>query len=125
MPRVQIPTSHFVIHPSEKVLVTTTTSIPTSSPPPIPSAPKPSAAIAAADLVSSWASGNQAEARSVATVPAVAALFAGHYSSGLVIDRGCSVAFVPLVCTYGPPRGADPTDPSTRSTCPKRPPAGT
>jgi hypothetical protein len=62
-------------------------------------------------LISSWASGNHAEALSVATAPAVATLFAGHYTRGLVIDRGCSVAFSPIVCTYGPPGGAAPTDP--------------
>jgi hypothetical protein len=47
----------------------------------------------------------------VATAPAVAVLFAGQYTPGLVIDRGCSVAFSPIVCTYGPPGGAAPTDP--------------
>jgi hypothetical protein len=77
----------------------------------LPAALQPSAAVAAGDVISSWASGNRAEALSVATAPAVAALFAGHYTSGLVIDRGCSVAFSPIVCTYGPPGGAAPTDP--------------
>jgi hypothetical protein len=78
---------------------------------PVPAALQPSAAVAAADLISSWASGDRAEALSVATAPAVATLFAGHYTPGLVIDRGCSVAFSPIVCTYGPPGGASPTDP--------------
>jgi hypothetical protein len=77
----------------------------------LPSAPQPSAAVAAADLISSWAAGNQARALSVATPSAVSTLFAGHYSSALVIDRGCSVAFSPIVCSYGPPGGAAPTDP--------------
>jgi hypothetical protein len=77
----------------------------------LPSGLQSSAAVAAADLISSWASGNQAEALTVATAPAVAVLFAGHYTPGLVIDRGCSVAFSPIVCTYGPPGGAAPTDP--------------
>jgi hypothetical protein len=72
---------------------------------------QPSAAVAAAAFISSWASGNRTEALSVATAPAVATLFAGHYTRGLVIDRGCSVAFSPIVCTYGPPGGAAPTDP--------------
>lgn len=91
----------------------TTSSLRTSSTttPPLPAALQPSAAVAAADLISSWATGNRAEALSVATAPAVATLFAGHYTPGLVIDRGCSVAFSPIVCTYGPPGGASPTDP--------------
>jgi hypothetical protein len=77
----------------------------------LPPALKPSAAASAAALIASWASANRAEALSVATAPAVATLFTAHYSSGLVIDRGCSVAFSPIVCTYGPPGGAPPTDP--------------
>jgi hypothetical protein len=88
---------------------TTTTGISTTTSP-VPSAPQPSAATAAAALISSWASGNQAEALTVATPPAVATLFAVHYTSGLAIDRGCSVANT-IVCTYGPPGGAAPTDP--------------
>jgi hypothetical protein len=86
-------------------VTTTTTTVP------IPVAPQPTAAGAAADLVASWASGNQAEALSVATAPSVSTLFAAHYSGGLAIDRGCSVAFSPIVCSYGPPGGANPTDP--------------
>jgi hypothetical protein len=89
---------------------TTTTAVSTTTAP-VPSAPQPSAAAAAAALISSWAAGNQAEARSVATASAVTTLFAGHYTSGLAIDRGCSVAFSPIVCSYGPPGGAAPTDP--------------
>jgi hypothetical protein len=77
----------------------------------LPASLKPSAAASAAALIASWASGNRAEALSVATAPAVSTLFTAHYSSGLVIDRGCSVAFSPIVCTYGPPGGASPTDP--------------
>jgi hypothetical protein len=84
---------------------TTTTTVP------VPSAPQATAAQAAADLVSSWASGNQAEALTVATQPSVSTLFAAHYGDGLAIDRGCSVAFSPIVCSYGPPGGANPSDP--------------
>ena len=84
---------------------TTTTTLP------IPTGLQPSAGDAATALVSSWASGNRAAALSVATPPAVSALFAARYSSGLAIDRGCSDAFSPIVCTYGPPGGASPTDP--------------
>ena len=77
----------------------------------LPPALKPTAPAAAAAFISSWAAGNQTQASSVATSSAVATLFAGRYSPGLVIDRGCSVAFTPIVCTYGPPGGAAPTDP--------------
>lgn len=77
----------------------------------LPAALKPTPAAAAAALIASWAAGNQAQASSVAMSPAVTTLFAGRYTPGLVIDRGCSVAFSPIVCTYGPPGGAAPTDP--------------
>jgi hypothetical protein len=91
---------------------TTTASIPTSSTvvsdPPVQA---PSATDAAAALVSDWASGNRTAALSVATASAVNTLFAARYTSGLAISRGCSSAFPPIVCTYGPPGGADPTDP--------------
>jgi hypothetical protein len=41
----------------------------------------------------------------------VAALFAVSYpGAGLALSRGCSTGFPPIVCTYGPPGGADPTD---------------
>jgi hypothetical protein len=89
---------------------TTTAGVPSTTAP-VPSAPQPSAAVAAAALISSWATGNRAEALTVATTSAVTALFAGHYTSGLAIDRGCSEAFSPIVCSYGPPGGAAPTDP--------------
>ena len=104
-------------HPSASASTTTTatstvttTAVPTTTAP-VPSAPKPTAALAAASLISSWAAGNRAAALTVGTAPAVAQLFAGHYASGLVITRGCSDAFSPIVCTYGPPGGAAPTDP--------------
>lgn len=100
-------------HPSANsgVSTTTTTGPTTTTAPPLPTALKPNGADAAAALVSAWASGNRAEALTVATPAAVNTLFAEHYSSGLVIDRGCSMAFSPIVCTYGPPGGASPTDP--------------
>lgn len=108
--------------PNRPVATATSTTAPTTSSSTdgstttlaLPSALKPSAAIAAADLISSWAAGSQSEAQSVATTTAVATLFAGHYTSGLAIDRGCSVQIsptIPVVCTYGPPGGANPSDP--------------
>jgi hypothetical protein len=108
------PSGHLATATSSTARATTTSTGAPSTTLAVPSALKPSAAVAAEDLISSWAAGNQAEALSVATAPAVATLFAGHYASGLVIDRGCSVpisATIPIVCTYGPPGGADPTDP--------------
>jgi hypothetical protein len=89
----------------------TTTSVEPTTMVPLPSALQPSATVAAARFIGSWAAGNRAEALTVGTTAAVSTLFAAHYSSGLVIDRGCSVAFSPIVCTYGPPGGAAPTDP--------------
>jgi hypothetical protein len=47
----------------------------------------------------------------VATQAAVTTLFSRPYGSGLALDRGCSTSFSPIVCTFGPPGGASPTDP--------------
>jgi len=41
----------------------------------------------------------------VATAQAVATLFAVPYPSGLAINRGCTSAFPPIICTYGAPGG--------------------
>lgn len=83
---------------------TTTTTVP------LPGAPQPSAEIAASDLMASWASGNRAEALTVATPAAVDTLFAAKYTPGLAIDRGCN-SNTPTLCAYGPPGGSPPTDP--------------
>ena len=100
-------------HPSHAAALTTTTSAPAVSTTTvaIPTALKPGAEEAATALVSSWAAGNRAAALTVATPAAVTALFATPYASGLAIDRGCSTSFSPIVCTFGPPGGASPTDP--------------
>jgi hypothetical protein len=82
---------------------TTTTSLPT--------APKPGAEAAATALISSWATQNRAAALTVATPAAVTTLFAVPYTNGLAEDRGCSTSFTPIVCTFGPPGGASPSDP--------------
>jgi hypothetical protein len=48
----------------------------------------------------------------VATPDAVRILFSMRYpGAGAAISRGCSTAFPPIVCTYGPPGGASPTEP--------------
>ena len=76
----------------------------------LPTALSSSAEAAATALVSSWSSGNKPTALSVATPAAVATLFAVPYTNGLAIARGCSTDFSPIVCTYGPPGGASPSD---------------
>jgi hypothetical protein len=91
-----------------------TTAPPVTAPPTTswrPSAPQASPDAAAAALVDAWARADRATASSVATPEAVASLFAVPYPGpGLAIDRGCSTAFPPVVCTFGPPGGASPSD---------------
>ena len=41
----------------------------------------------------------------MATPQAVATLFAVRYPSGLAINRGCTSAFPPIICTFGAPGG--------------------
>jgi hypothetical protein len=74
------------------------------------SAPRPSPDAAAAALVSEWTAANRPLALTVASPPAVSTLFAVPYPAGAAISRGCTVAFPPIVCTYGPPGGASATD---------------
>jgi hypothetical protein len=74
--------------------------------------PQPSPQAAADALVGAWATGNRPAAAAVATPAAVRALFAVRYpGAGLANSRGCSAAFPPIVCTYGPPGGGSPGDP--------------
>lgn len=91
-----------------------TTRPPVTAPPTTrwqPTAPQATPDAAAAILVNAWADGNRTTAASVATPEAVATLFAVPYPGpGLAIPRGCSTAFPPVVCTYGPPGGASPSD---------------
>jgi len=99
------PVSHAASAGSTLPSTTTTSIVPGT-----PSAPQPSAPSAAALLVSAWAAGNWAQALTIATPKAVTTLFDATYQSGLAIARGCSTAFQPIICTYGPPGGANPTD---------------
>jgi hypothetical protein len=46
-----------------------------------------------------------AAAATVATSAAVTALFATPYTNQPAISRGCSVDFLPRVCSFGPPGG--------------------
>ena len=89
--------------PAPRTTTTTTLALPTAL--------QAGAEAAATALVSSWSTGNKAIALTVATPTAVADLFASTYTNGLAIDRGCSTTFMPIVCTFGPPGGASPTDP--------------
>jgi hypothetical protein len=77
-----------------------------------PTAPQVSPDDSAAQLVHAWATGDRPLASSVATPAAVATLFAVPYpGEPAAIPRGCSSAFPPIVCSYGPPGGATPADP--------------
>ena len=90
---------------------TTSTAQRSTTTTPLPLALKPNAEAAATALVQSWATGNRLAALTVATPAAASALFSNPYSSGEAIDRGCSTSFSPIICTFGPPGGASPTDP--------------
>jgi hypothetical protein len=99
-------------HPSQDASTTAATTVapstaaPTTSTTLVPPAPQPSPDQAAAQMVGAWAAGDRTAASSVATRSAVDQLFAAPYpGAGLAIPRGCSVAFPPIVCTYGPPGG--------------------
>ncbi len=90
---------------------TAPSSAPTTSTTLLPSAPRQTPDQAADQLVASWAADDRAGASAVATPSAVDQLFAAPYPGpGLAIPRGCSAAFPPIVCTYGPPGGASPSD---------------
>jgi hypothetical protein len=92
---------------------TTTTSQPAKKPSTVvlPSRLSPTAEVAADDLVTSWSMNNRLGALAVATPTAATTLFSVTYASGMAINRGCSTSFSPIVCTFGPPGGASPTDP--------------
>lgn len=49
--------------------------------------------------------GDRVQAQTVATAPAVATLFAASYQGQPLNDRGCTDAFPPLVCSWGPYAG--------------------
>ncbi len=77
----------------------------------LPPVPQPSPDQAAAQMIAAWAAGDQSGAAAVATPVAVDQLFASPYpGAGLAIPRGCSAAFIPIVCTYGPPGGGSASD---------------
>lgn len=86
---------------------TTTTTVPasTTTTVAVPPAPQPSAEEAAQTLINGWEAGNQQLALRVATHAAVATLFAAPYGGQEMVARGCTDAFPPLYCSYGPPGG--------------------
>jgi hypothetical protein len=91
------------IHATSTSINATTTTV-------LPKTLSPSAEAAASALVSSWSANDRSAALTIATPTAVETLFSVPYASGLAIARGCSTSFSPIVCTYGPPGGASPTD---------------
>lgn len=97
--------------PTTSAHVTTTSAHATTTTTALPATLGPSAVAAASALVSAWSTNNRSAALEVATPTSVTTLFGVPYTSGLAIDRGCSTSFSPIVCTYGPPGGASPTDP--------------
>ncbi len=96
--------------PTTSAHVTATSAHVTTTTAALPTTLSPSAQAAATALISSWSTNNRSAALAVATPTAVGALFSVPYASGLAIARGCSTSFSPIVCTFGPPGGASPTD---------------
>jgi hypothetical protein len=80
---------------------TTTKAHPTTTVAALPPSPQPSPDAAATVFVDDWKAANRSGAATVATAKAVRALFASAYAGQTVIDRGCSVTFVPRVCSWG------------------------
>jgi hypothetical protein len=99
----QVPRAESATTTTSDAVTTTTAALPTTL--------SSTADAAAAALVSSWSKNDRSGALTVATPAAVASLFGAPYASGQAIARGCSTSFTPIVCTYGPPGGASPTDP--------------
>ena len=109
-------TSSRAAAPSQETSTTAVTTVapstaaPTTSTTLVPPAPQPSPDQAAAQMIGAWAAGDRAAASAVATRSAVDQMFAATYpGAGLAIPRGCSAAFPPIVCTYGPPGGSSAT----------------
>jgi hypothetical protein len=112
MGALSIVLSGCATHPSSSD--TTTTTRPhqsTTTTTGLPRSLQPNPEAAATAFVAAWERDNQLAGLALGTPAAVATLFAIPYPPGLAISRGCSTAFPPIVCTYGPPGGAPPTDP--------------
>ena len=79
-----------------------TTTVDPNTPPP---APQPTSEQASAAFINGWMAGNRARSASVATPAAVATLYATAYAGQPLTDRGCTDAFPPIECTWGPYAG--------------------
>ena len=88
--------------PSTTAAPTTTTTVDPSTPPPDP---QPSASQASAVFMGGWMAGDRARSATVATPAALATLYATAYAGQPLNDRGCTDAFPPIVCTWGPYAG--------------------
>ena len=99
-----VPVSTTTAPPVTETLPPTTTQ-------PVPPVLQTSPSAAASALVSAWSAGSRTRALSVATADAVNVLLAVRYPGSLAISRGCTSAFPPIVCTYGPPGGGNSNDP--------------
>lgn len=84
--------------PSTAGSTTTTTTDPNTPPP----SPQPSTEQASAVFMDGWMAGDRARSASVATPAAVASLYATPYAGQPLNDRGCTDAFPPIICTWGP-----------------------
>jgi hypothetical protein len=82
---------------------TTTTTVPrtTTTTVSLPPAPQATPDAAATAFMAAWKDGDRKAAATVATARAITALFAASYKGQSVIDRGCSVKFLPRVCSWG------------------------
>lgn len=76
-----------------------TTTIDPNTPPPDP---QPSTEAASAVFMDGWMVADRARSASVATPAALATLYATPYAGQPLNDRGCTDAFPPLICTWGP-----------------------
>lgn len=82
---------------------TTTTTLPVDM--------QPTAEGAASAFLDGWVAGSRSDSGKVATAAAVDELFAAPYQGQPLVPRGCnSAAFPPVVCSYGPTGGSNPTD---------------
>ncbi len=94
------------VAPATTAAPNTSAAAPTTRPVPAtsvyaPSAPQPSPDTAAGALINNWSTGDRTAAATVASPPAVAALFAQPYPAGYLQARGCTDPSAnPGTCTY-------------------------
>lgn len=83
----------------------TTAPAPTTATAGIPAAPQSTPDAAAQALVDNWVANKRTVALSVATPMAVSTLFAQPYRGQTVVNRDCTVTYMPYVCSFGPNGG--------------------